>query len=624
MGSVLFPLLEVCPSISDRGVGDRVRSFQEFGNFSIDSLLGWRLLLPQVLVQDQGDWAEDPDEWIPQVDFDGDQLRLTLSIEWRSGSAQELDPLLPEAWCDPTPDALIQALKRLRQKWNSAQWSQLRQSYGLIPESVVLMIQAVPKFQATGQVVRWIRSSPLCSVLETDGCEGHWRDGQELTIGQKAELCQAVLAMPDLWHEDYTLTWGLDGDQQFWILAVAVGETLLALPTVLKSSVSLSRDSADGTFASGMARLLPTTFPDGFEMPLSSTTIAVVKTLLPEAVPFLRSVQAIIVEAPGLNNHGVILARELGIPVVVGIENATQTITDGEALVLRGLASRGGAVAPRCEVPLKRKTALLVNRTQVAFCNEWTEGVGLVRSEWLILPEFPLERLRANVDTELFKRLIRSRLTVLVEALIHRDDVPVLYYRCLGDGDVPGAALELSAWHDLQQVAWVQGRSLPPIRMVLPFVQTLAQFVRWRQDLAALNLDTTVQPWIMVEVPSVAMMLGDYIEAGAKGLVIGLNDLTQWTLGTTRMSELFQNSMEIPDGAVVRSVQQILSTAQRFNIPCWLALSSWSEAWAEVAIEAGVTGLMVERDTVMAAAQTIDRIEACDSRFQTRWPVSPS
>ena len=609
MGSVLFPLLKMCPSMSDR-VGDRVRSLQEFGNLSVDGLLDLRLLLPQVLVQDSGNWAEDPDEWIAQVNFEGDQLRVTLSIEWRSGSAQELDPLLPEAWCDPTPDALIQALKRLRQKWNSAQWSQLRQSYGLIPESVVLMIQAVPKLQTMGQVVRWIRSSSLCSVLETDGCEGHWRDGQALTIGQKDNLCQAVLDMPDIWHEDYMLTWGLDDNQQFWILAVAVGETLLALPTVLKSSVSLSRDSADGTFASGMARLLPPTFPEGFEMPLSSTTIAVVRTLLPEAVPFLRSVQAIIVEAPGLNNHGVILARELGIPVVVGIEDATQTIVDGEALVVRGVARRVAELAPRCEVPLLRKTALLVNRTQVAFSDEWTEGVGLVRSEWLILPEFPLERLRGQVDAELFKQLIRSRLTVLVEALIHRDDAPVLYYRCLGDGDVPGAALELSAWHDLQQVAWVQGRSLPPIRMVLPFVQTLAQFVRWREDLASLNLDTMVQPWIMVEVPSVVMMLVDYIEAGAKGLVIGLNDLTQWTLGTNRMSELFQNSIEVPEVSVVRSVQQILSIAQQFNIPCWLALSSWSEAWAEVAIESGVTGLMVERDTVMQAAQTIDRIEA--------------
>ena len=613
MGSVLFPLLEIGPPMSDR-VGDRVRSLQEFGSLLVDGSLGWRLLLPQVLVQDlvqnYGDWAENPDKWISQVNFEGDQLRLTLSIEWRSGSAQELDPLLPEAWCDATPEGLIQALKRLRQKWNSAQWSQLRQSYGLIPESVVLMIQAVPKFQATGQVVRWIRSSPLCSVLETDGCEGHWHDGQALTLDQKTELCQAVLDLPDFWHEDYTLTWGLDEDQQFWILAVAVGETLLALPTVLKSSVSLSRDSADGTSASGMARLLPTTFPDGFEMSLSSTTIAVVKTLLPEAVPFLRSVQAIIVEAPGLNNHGIILARELGIPVVVGIEDATQTIVDGEALVLRGLARRVDTAAPRCEVPLVRKTALLVNRTQVAFSNEWTEGVGLVRSEWLILPEFTIERLRAKVDTELFKRVLRSRLTALVEALSQRDDAPILYYRCLGDMTIPGAALELSAWHDLQQVAWVQGRSLPPIRMVLPFVQTLAQFVRWRQDLAALNLDATVQPWIMVEVPSVVLMLVEYIEAGAKGLVIGLNDLTQWTLGTDRMSELFERSMKVPEMSVVRSVQQIVTTAQRFNIPCWLALSSWSEAWAEVAIEAGVTGLMVERDTVMQAAQTIDRIEA--------------
>ncbi len=609
MGSVLFPLLEICPSMSDR-VGDRVRSLQELSNRSGNGSGDWRLLLPQVLVQEVGNWAAETDEWIAQVNFEGDQLRLTLSIEWRSGSAHELDPLLPEAWCDPTPDDLIQALKRLRQKWNSAQWSQLRQSYGLIPESVVLMIQAVPKLQTMGQVVRWIRSPPLCYVLETQGCEGYWPDGQALTENQKAQLCQAVLDLPDLWHEDYTLTWGLDDDQRFWILAVAVGETLLALPTTLKSSVSLSRDAGDGMSASGMARVLPPTFPEGFEMSLSSTTIAVVKTLLPEAVPFLRSVQAIIVEAPGLNNHGVILARELGIPVVVGIEEATQTIVDGEALVLRGLARRVLREAPRCEVPLVRKTALLVNRTQVAFCDEWTEGVGLVRSEWLILPEFPLEKLRGQIDGEVFKRLIRSRLTVLMEALIHRNDVPVLYYRCLGHGSIPGAALELSAWHDLQHVAWIQGRSLPPIRMVLPFVQTLAQFIRWRQDLAALNLDATVQPWIMVEIPSVVMMLEDYIEAGAKGVVIGLSDLTQWTLGTNRMSELFQNSMEVPEISVVRSVQQILSTAQRFNIPCWLALSSWSEAWAEVAIEAGVTGLMVERDTVMQAAQAIDRIEA--------------
>lgn len=605
MGSVLCPLLAVTQEMHDR-VGDRVRSLQDLGTLQSGSSLSWRLLPTQVvlLLEKNEDWTTGA--WIESVALQGDQLRLALSVEWRSGSAQELDALLPEVWCKPTSADLNRSLLLLRQKWNSAHWSQLRQSYGLVVESIALMIQSVPKFQTMGQVVRWMRKAEVCHVLETD-----WQEGTAsgLTPEQKAQLCQAVLEMPNLWHQDYSMTWGLDRQNQFWIVAVAVGETLLALPKPPKDagelSLGLTRASSVAK-SSGIAQILPETFPIGAQ-PLPPQTIAIVKELQPEAVPLLRSVQAIIVEAPSWNSHGVILARELGIPVMVGVEQATEQISNGEALVLRGLDRPN----PTCSLPSHgRKTGLLVNRSQLAFRDEWTEDLGLVRSEWLLLPEFSPER--RGFDGGEFKRLLKARLTTLLESLVERQDAAVLYYRCLNiiEDRETAASMELAVWQEVQHVAWVQGRSLPPIRLILPFVQTLEQFVRWRQDLVALNLAPTMQSWLMAEVPSVVQVLPDYFEAGAMGVVIGLNDLTQWTLGVSRSNPLFQSAMKKPDRALVRSVQQIIHTSQQANKPCWLALSHWSEAWAEVAIEAGVTGLMVERDTALLAAAAIDRLES--------------
>ncbi len=616
MGSVLCPLLAVTQEMHDR-VGDRVRSLQDLGTLQSGSSLSWRLLPTQVFLplEPGEDWAAD--HWVESVDFEGyHQLRVAMSVEWRfpfreavpTGSAQELDPLLPEIWCAPTPTALKQSLLHLRQKWNSVHWSQLRQSYGLEVKSIALMIQTVPKLRSTGQVVRWMRKAQVCDVLEID-----WREGlaSTLTPDQKSQLCQVVLDMPNLWHQDYSLTWGLDRHHQFWIVSVSVGETLLALPKPPKDSRELSLGLARASSiskSSGIAQILPATFPAGGVIePLTARTIAVVRELLPEAVPLLRSVQAIVVEAPGWNSHGVILARELGIPVMVGVEKATETIANGEALVLRGFDRPN----PACPMPgLARKTGLLVNRSQLAFRDEWSEDLGLVRSEWLLLPEFSLEQ--GDFDGREFKRLLRSRLTALLDAIVEKQDASVLYYRCLNtiEDRETAASLELMVWQEVHNLAWTQGRSLPPIRLILPFVQTLEQFVRWRQDLVALNLAPTMQSWMMAEVPSVVQVLPDYLEAGATGVVIGLNDLTQWTLGVSRSSALFQAAMKKPDRALIRSVQQIIRTTQQAKLPCWLALSNWSEAWAEIAIEAGVTGLMVERDTALLAAAAIDRLES--------------
>ncbi len=64
--------------------------------------------------------------------------------------------------------------------------------------------------------------------------------------------------------------------------------------------------------------------------------ILVAEIVLPEWLPFLRQVAGIITEQGGMTSHGAIIARELGIPSVVGVAAATQIIQNGELLTLDG------------------------------------------------------------------------------------------------------------------------------------------------------------------------------------------------------------------------------------------------------------------------------------------------
>ena len=64
--------------------------------------------------------------------------------------------------------------------------------------------------------------------------------------------------------------------------------------------------------------------------------ILVAEVILPEWLPFLRQAAGIITEQGGMTSHGAIIARELGIPSVVGVAAATQIIQNGELLTLDG------------------------------------------------------------------------------------------------------------------------------------------------------------------------------------------------------------------------------------------------------------------------------------------------
>ena len=70
------------------------------------------------------------------------------------------------------------------------------------------------------------------------------------------------------------------------------------------------------------------------QLPLN--TILVASAITPDWLPVLQQVSGIVTEQGGLTSHAAIIARELGIPAVVGINNATKLIKNGDRLIING------------------------------------------------------------------------------------------------------------------------------------------------------------------------------------------------------------------------------------------------------------------------------------------------
>lgn len=339
--------------------------------------------------------------------------------------------------------------------------------------------------------------------------------------------------------------------------------------------------------------------------------VLVAPEISPSWLPQLKTAAALASEAGGLTSHGAILARELGIPAVVGCAGVTQRFTTGDWVRLDGDRGTIAPCAPHCQLPTvapitpgdfqalgDAAPALWVNLTQpeaaAAAADLPVAGVGLLRSEWLIMPclqgRHPYHWIAAGEGESLQAALV-AQLRPILAAFAPR---PVRYrsldLRSHEMADLVGAPpvetnpmlglrgtfsyqhhptlfnLELAALRQLQREGYGH------LQLLLPFVRTVEEFNYCRDMITAAKLSqgSGFQTWIMAEVPSVLFLLSAYQAAGVQGIAIGTNDLTQLLLGVDRdqvsLSRVFDEGHPAVQGAIAQLIQQ----AQALDLPTTL------------------------------------------------------
>ncbi|HUP33417.1 MAG TPA: phosphoenolpyruvate synthase [Gaiellaceae bacterium] len=449
--------------------------------------------------------------------------------------------------------------------------------------------------------------------------------------------------------------WAIDADGTIWILqarpvTAAGGAEAAPQASAPEEHVLLRGLGAGPGLAAGPVTVLGSLAEAG---KFADGAVLVTRMTAPDWVPLMRRAAAIATDSGGMTCHAAIVSRELGIPCVVGTQEATGKLRDGELVTVdatRGLVLEGAAPAsapapmPPPAAPAHAQgtgTALLLNLSepsQVARAAALdVDGVGLLRAELMVIealegahPRLLLEEGRAGE----FVERMAAGLTTFAEGFAPR---PVTYrtidfrtneFRGLEGGErfEPEEANPMIGYRgvlryvrepdlfalELDAIRRVWDAGHTNLHVMLPFVRTAEELARCRALVAESGLleRRGFELWIMAEVPSVLFNLEHYAALGIAGISIGSNDLTQLLLGADRDSELLAE-LDERDPAVVAYLQELIPGARRLGLKtsiCGQAPSVYPE-YAELLVRAGIDAISVSIDVVDRTRRLIDAAE---------------
>ena len=347
----------------------------------------------------------------------------------------------------------------------------------------------------------------------------------------------------------------------------------------------------------------------------------------PNWEPVMKRASAIVTNRGGRTCHAAIIARELGIPAVVGCGDATEALKDGmlvtvscaegdTGFIYDGLLETEVSEVQRGAMPdIPVKIMMNVGNPQLAFdfCQLPNQGVGLARLEFIInnnigvhpkaILDYP------NIDSDLKKavesvarghasprafyvdRVAEGVATIAAAfwpkpVIVRLSDFKSNEYRKLIGGSryepeeenpmlgFRGAARYIS--REFGEAFAMECEALKRVRndmglnnvqVMVPFVRTLEQARRVTELLAQQGLkrgDNELKLVMMCEIPSNAILADQFLEY-FDGFSIGSNDLTQLALGLDRDSglELLAADFDERDPAVKALISQAIAACKK-------------------------------------------------------------
>ena len=456
------------------------------------------------------------------------------------------------------------------------------------------------------------RTTAFVDVPEAD------RGLLSLTDAQVEELARQALVIEDHYGRPMDIEWGLNGvDGQLYILqarpetvqsrvaAGAVQRYRLADPGPL-----LVEGRAIGQkIGAGAVRVL-TSVADMHEFVPGEVLVADMTD--PDWEPIMKRASAIVTNRGGRTCHAAIIARELGIPAVVGTGSATRELDQGRAVTVSCAEGDTGFVYDGIDAFTVETTELdtlpdigvkiMMNvgtpDQAFAFSRIPNAGIGLARLEFIINRQIGIHP-RALLDLDTLDEPLRSQIAADVAAyasprdyfvtrvaegvstlaaafapepvIVRMSDFKSNEYANLVGGELyepheenpmigyRGASRYLSAEFadcfamECEALSYVRDTmGLTNVKIMIPFVRTVAEaegVIRLLGEHGLRRGENGLQVIMMCELPSNAVLADAFLDH-FDGFSIGSNDMTQLTLGLDRDSALVAAGFDERDPAV--------------------------------------------------------------------------
>ncbi len=349
---------------------------------------------------------------------------------------------------------------------------------------------------------------------------------------------------------------------------------------------------------------------------IAKDAVVIAKSISPTDIINFKDagVKAIVTEIGGIASHSSILARSFELPEVIGVQNVTDSIAEGDTVIVDGYTGQV-IVNPTARVlesfqqkksaeeEHKRELGEIINlntetldgKTCKIYANVdlleearsafmWgAEGIGLFRSESLIvsLGYFPNEKEQYDFYKQLSDTAYPKHITLRAfdvgsdkwaEGLPTRENNPALGYRGIR------FLLSRKDIFKTQIRAILRASTNKNIRFMIPMIASVQELkyslklideVKAELDINEITYDSKMPIGVMIETPA-AVILADDLAKYSDFFSIGTNDLTQYTVAADRTNDLVSNVFDTFNPAVIRLIKMAIDAAKKNNIPVGL------------------------------------------------------
>ncbi|HED33897.1 MAG TPA: phosphoenolpyruvate synthase [Gammaproteobacteria bacterium] len=482
---------------------------------------------------------------------------------------------------------------------------------------------------ATGRTREATRNVPVPEEYRRRFCIN---DADVLTLADYAIKVEKHYSNRAEHNKPMDMEWAKDGvDGELYMVQARpetvqsqISATSLEIFHLMENGEILAQGNAVSTrIANGRARLIRDISQLNEFQP---GDVLVADTTTPDWEPVMKIAAAIVTNRGGRTCHAAIIARELGIPAIVGCDNASAVIPDAEMVTVdcsqgdRGRVYRGKLAFVKEVTELgelsRPVTRIMINlgNPDLAFKTSFlpNDGVGLARMEFIInesIRAHPMALLhpervrdseqRQQIDALSFgydspsdffiKRLSEGVATIAAafwprpvvvrmsdfksneyaslsggQYFEPREDNPMLGFRGASRYTHPDYA-EAFALECAAMKRVREELGLSNVILMIPFCRTVEEGERVLQAMADNGLkrgENALQVYVMCEIPNNVIQ----IDAFAKlfdGFSIGSNDLTQLTLGVDRDSEIIAFDFNERDPGVKEMIRLAVDGARR-------------------------------------------------------------
>ncbi len=377
-------------------------------------------------------------------------------------------------------------------------------------------------------------------------------------------------------------------------------------------------------------------------------------------VPAFKKISGIITDSGGRTCHAARLARELGIPCIVGAETVTALLKDDQVIGIDGINGRIYYKEPEpiepvepqipvmqeteaYEEPLRpdlhmgesrddfTATQVKVNLTlpDMAEKAKESDGVGLLRAEHLLSESgrHPIYLAKNNPDE--FSRILYDSLERIARTLYPK---PVFYrsldvrtddFSELGDSEEGEEEAKetnpILGWHGIRRsldepevfrmeigvLRRLHQNGMNNLVLFLPFISSVEELRR-----AKSFLDFPIKTGIMIETPAAALNIENFCRESIDFVSIGSDDLTQLVLGIDRDNPNVSKLYTDLNPAMINLMKHVVNVCKQHRVRVSVCGDVGSDPrLVETLVELGIDSITSDIDSLEQVRETVARTE---------------